>query len=132
MSGNVPIDTDKLMELAAQMGGQGSNEEARDMQEESLDAIDGMGMTQAEIEASMQEYQDTQSRSSPTLEALEQEEGSLLPQEATVCEECPNAVWFASKDELKCYCRVMFLVTWSSKDPQTIRLCDGQYIGQEE
>ena len=73
MSGNVPIDTDKLMELAAQMGGQGSNEEARDMQEESLDAIDGMGMTQAEIEASMQAYQDTQSRSSPTLEALEQE-----------------------------------------------------------
>lgn len=58
----------------------------------------------------------------PTLTALEK---SRRPQAATVCEGCPNSVWFTSPVELRCYCRVMYLITWSSKEPQQLTACDG-------
>ncbi len=29
-----------------------------------------------------------------------------------------NSVWFSSPTEVKCYCRVMFLVSWSTKEPK--------------
>ena len=65
---------------------------------------------------------------SPTLDALD---ASRRPQARTVCETCPNSVWFASPAEVKCYCRVMFLVTWSSKAPQQITHCDGTFLGSD-
>ena len=65
---------------------------------------------------------------SPTLEALE---AIRRPQPGTACESCRNSVWFASKVELKCYCRVMYLVTWSSNQPQQISACDGMFLGGE-
>lgn len=66
---------------------------------------------------------------SPTLDALDE---SRRPKVRTVCERCPNSVWFASPAELKCYCRVMFLVTWSSKEPNQLTHCDGEFLGQDE
>src|SRR5574338_1436531 len=66
---------------------------------------------------------------SPTLGALD---ASRRPKASTVCEECPNSVWFASPAEVQCYCRVMFLVTWSSKAPNQITHCDGAFLGQGE
>ena len=66
---------------------------------------------------------------SPVLQRLEP---SHLPTEFTVCETCPNSVWFASKDRLRCYCRVMFLVTWDNQQPQTLTECDGLEIGQPQ
>ena len=65
---------------------------------------------------------------SPTLDALAE---SRRPKVKTACEDCPNSVWFASPAEVKCYCRVMFLTTWSSKEPNQITHCDGQFLGQE-
>ncbi|GIU52527.1 hypothetical protein TUM4438_45490 [Shewanella sairae] len=66
---------------------------------------------------------------SPTLEALEV---SRRPQGVTVCETCPNSVWQASKDKVQCYCRVMYLVTWDSNDPETLLThCDGEFLGQD-
>ena len=61
----------------------------------------------------------------PTLAGLDKRR---RPQAATVCEGCPNSVWFASQVELRCYCRVMYLVTWSSKEPQQLTSCDGAYL----
>ena len=60
------------------------------------------------------------------------EEENRRPKASTVCEHCPNSVWFASPAEVKCYCRVMFLVTWSSKEPNQITHCDGEFLGQEQ
>lgn len=65
---------------------------------------------------------------SPTLVALVD---ARRPQASTVCERCPNSIWFASPTEVKCYCRAMFLVTWSSKEPNQITHCDGVILGQE-
>lgn len=69
------------------------------------------------------------STESPTLAALAP---SRHPKEKTVCETCPNSVWFSSPKEVKCYCRVMFLVTWSSQAPHQLTHCDGLYLGQDE
>ncbi|HRK11121.1 MAG TPA: conjugal transfer protein TraH, partial [Thauera sp.] len=69
------------------------------------------------------------STGSPTLDALDE---SRRPKASTVCEHCPNSVWFASPAEVKCYCRVMFLVTWSSKEPNQITNCDGIFLGQDQ
>lgn len=66
---------------------------------------------------------------SPTLAELDE---SRRPKAKTVCEDCPNSVWFTSPAEVKCYCRVMFLVTWSSKEQNQITACDGIFLGQEE
>lgn len=66
---------------------------------------------------------------SPTLESLPKQRRPPL---ATVCETCPNSVWFSSPKEVKCYCRVMYLVVWSTKEPNQITGCDGLFIGQEE
>lgn len=71
----------------------------------------------------------TQGRqSSPTLEALDE---SRRPKARTACEHCPNSVWFSTPAEVKCYCRVMFLITWSNKEPSQFTNCDGIYLGQE-
>lgn len=75
-----------------------------------------------EMEAAM-------SSTSPTLQALEE---NRRPSQKTVCERCPHSVWFASPEEVKCYCRVMFLVSWSTKEPNQITNCDGEFLGQEE
>jgi hypothetical protein len=69
------------------------------------------------------------STGSPTLDALDE---YRRPKAYTVCERCPNSVWFASPAEVKCYCRVMFLVTWSSKEPSEITNCDGEFLGQAQ
>lgn len=66
---------------------------------------------------------------SPTLRDLD---ASRRPQQKTVCEQCPNSVWFASPEEVKCYCRVMFLTSWSTKQPNILINCDGIWLGQEE
>ena len=65
---------------------------------------------------------------SPTLHGLAE---SRRPKASTVCETCPNSVWFTSPVEVKCYCRVMFLVTWSTKEPHQLTACDGVFLGQE-
>jgi hypothetical protein len=62
------------------------------------------------------------------LEALPE---SRRPSEKTACETCRNSVWFSSKDLVQCYCRVMYLVTWTSRQPKAVQLCDGQYLGDE-
>ena len=76
-----------------------------------------------EMEAAMS------SITSPTLQALEE---NRRPSQKTVCERCPHSVWFASPKEVKCYCRVMFLVSWSTKEPNQIINCDGEFLGQED
>ena len=68
---------------------------------------------------------------SPTLDALDASRGLSPPKASTVCERCPNSMWFASRAEVKCYCRVMFLITWSSKEQNQITHCDGEFLSQD-
>ena len=81
---------------------------------DSMKEGDGMGSSDSSI--------------SPTLAALGVDR---RPKVVTVCETCPVSLWFASPVELKCYCRAMYLVVWSTKDPTQITHCDGQFLDQD-
>ena len=61
----------------------------------------------------------------PTLTALGP---SRLPKVSTVCETCPLSLWFASAKTLRCYCRLMFTVTWDSAAPLPLTHCDGPHL----
>ena len=50
----------------------------------------------------------------------------------TVCVGCPNSMWFGSEKAMKCFCRVMHVVTWSDEENVNISACDGLFIGGEE
>lgn len=66
---------------------------------------------------------------SPTLSKLD---ANRQPHDDLVCKYCPNSIWFNDAKEVTCYCRVMFLVSWSTKKPKQILECDGFFIGQEQ
>jgi hypothetical protein len=97
------------------------------MDEDLASALIGLEPPQAdELPAPNSEAaRETNSMESPTLRALE---ASRRPKQKTVCETCQNSVWFTTRQEVKCYCRVMFLVTWSNKEPTEFTGCDGLYI----
>ena len=56
----------------------------------------------------------------------------LWPKEDSVCLTCPNAIWFAQKEEASCYCLVMRIITCSTNAENPLRICDGTVYGQEE
>jgi hypothetical protein len=62
---------------------------------------------------------------SPTLSALDL---ARRPKVKTACETCPNSMWFSSPEEVKCYCRIMHLISWSAKEANLITMCDGQFL----
>ena len=56
----------------------------------------------------------------------------LWPKEDSACLTCPNALWYAQKEEANCYCLVMRIITCSTNAENTLRICDGIAYGQEE
>lgn len=65
---------------------------------------------------------------SPTLSALDEDR---RPRPEIACGLCPNSVWFATPSDLRCYCRVMFVQTWTAQKPGEIVSCDGMFLGQD-
>lgn len=65
---------------------------------------------------------------SRTLVALDE---ARRPRPEIACGTCPNSVWFATPNDLRCYCRVMFVQTWTAEKPGEIVSCDGMFLGQE-
>lgn len=65
---------------------------------------------------------------SPTLLAAGQDK---WPRSKIPCMNCPHAVWMQTGTDLKCYCRVMYRLSWSKGDQTEILACDGPMIGQE-
>ena len=63
---------------------------------------------------------------SETIKAVTED---LRPPEEIACTTCPNSMWFASKGEIQCYCRIMFVISYNSanrvKRPD-ILVCDGE------
>ena len=66
---------------------------------------------------------------SPTLEKILK---GRRPNPSTVCEVCPASMWFATPDEVKCYCKEMFLITWSTSEPGPMTSCDGMIRAMEK
>ena len=98
-------------------------------EEEQIDAaLAALDHPQAPDPSPLTWEHDVHAVASRTLAELEQ---GRRPKAKTVCETCPNSVWFTSPTEVQCYCRVMFLVTWSTKAPNPLTACDGVFLGQE-
>lgn len=107
-----------------------------DQTEVPMSEEDQLAAVMADLEQSVAEEppepefdEDQDKQISPVLEGLDP---SRRPCPGTVCESCPNSVWFASPKEVKCYCRVMFLIACSTKEPNMLEACDGVFLGQEE
>ncbi len=64
---------------------------------------------------------------SPVLRGLPAKD---LPKVA--CIECPHAIWQETGTDLRCYCRVMYLIAWSKAQPTEILACDGTSLGKDE
>jgi hypothetical protein len=66
---------------------------------------------------------------SPTVASLEPgRRPKLLP----ICASCPHSLWFASAEHLRCFCRLMHVVTWNSEEPSSpIAACDGILLSGE-
>jgi hypothetical protein len=54
------------------------------------------------------------------------------PKVSTVCEFCPASVWMASPKEVKCYCRIMHVISWISSEPNPLTDCDGLLIASQQ
>ena len=104
--------------------------EPMELTEDELTEDELVATAMAALETPLPEStQPADTPASPTLAALDE---SRRPKATTVCEACPNSVWFTSPVEVKCYCRVMFLVTWSNREPNQLTACDGIFLGQDE
>ena len=70
-----------------------------------------------------------QTHSSKTLASLE---ATRRPKKPTTCEHCHAAIWFSSPEELKCWCRLMSGIVWTTKEPTELTSCDGVEIAQQQ
>lgn len=87
------------------------------MEQELLDTMKLLEQQAEEVEPHQQQ--------SPTLAALDR---ARRPKIKTACETCPNSMWFSSPQEVKCYCKVMHLISWSAKEANLITICDGVFF----
>jgi hypothetical protein len=66
---------------------------------------------------------------SPTVAGLEP---GRRPRHLPICAACPHSLWFASADHLRCFCRLMHVMTWNSEEPSSpIAACDGILLSGE-
>ena len=53
------------------------------------------------------------------------------PEPSPICATCPHSLWFASTEHLRCFCRLMHVVTWNSEEPSSpIAACDGILVSE--
>jgi hypothetical protein len=59
---------------------------------------------------------------------------ALLPahRPSTVCATCPDSLWLKSATELRCYCRPMHLIVYSTAEPTELLDCDQLHRSTEE
>ena len=79
--------------------------------------------------AQAEEAEEKKPQKSPTLAKVDP---SRRPLPEVVCATCPSSRWFATPTDLQCYCKQMYVITWSTTKPGQITICDGQTLGQEE
>lgn len=61
--------------------------------------------------------------------ALLEESGLPKPKKHMICENCQSAMWFGSKNYLRCYCEKMHTITYDSTNMlDEISVCDGNEI----
>lgn len=65
---------------------------------------------------------------SPVLKMLDPQS---RPRPSPACETCPASLWFSLKDQLKCFCTRMHVLTWDTladDPPSPVLACDGRQL----
>lgn len=57
---------------------------------------------------------------------------SRRPAPEVACSRCPNSIWYATPTLVNCYCKQMYVVTWTSRTQEVILACDGQMQQTED
>lgn len=63
---------------------------------------------------------------SPVLKNLQAGQASNPPPESTACRSCPASLWMLSGHELRNFCRVLHVMTWSDEEETAPDQCDGR------
>lgn len=61
---------------------------------------------------------------SPVIQSLAPE---ARPSPSPACETCPMAMWYATKEALRCFCARTHGVVWTLEDPPIMK-CDGREL----
>ena len=61
---------------------------------------------------------------SPTLAALD---AKHWPDPSPACETCPASLWWATAEQLKCFCTRMHVIVWDQVEAPVLR-CDGREL----
>jgi len=61
---------------------------------------------------------------SPVIEGLAPE---ARPSPSPACETCPLAMWYATKEALRCFCGRTHGIVWTMEDPPILK-CDGREL----
>ena len=51
---------------------------------------------------------------------------------STVCNTCPQSLWFVSAVALRCYCQSMHVIVWSPTEPNALVDCDQMHLGSAQ
>ena len=95
----------------------------------TTDQTEGQDQTEQQMGGDVTEGGDAQPpHESPTVAALPP---SRRPPPGIACVTCPSSLWHLSGKEVQCYCRVMYLLTWTTSKPGNVTICDGPTLMEE-
>lgn len=63
---------------------------------------------------------------SPVLSSLQSGQVSNPPPESAACRTCPASLWLRNGLELRNFCRVLHVITWSDTEDLAPDQCDGR------
>ena len=91
-----------------------------------MDEMDEAALDEALAQemAGADETPDEEPYTSPVLERMDDR-----PQ--TVCAHCVHSMWSRSRYDLRCYCRAMYAIVWSNREPNNLLACDGHLLQQQ-
>lgn len=65
---------------------------------------------------------------SKTIDRRVEERNLIIDKDEVACATCPHALWFSpTVTDTRCFCQIMHSLTWTSKSPYRIELCDGHH-----
>ena len=100
-----------------------------ELNQENLDEMMALIEEQgSDLDMDLAEEEQAPEQSIKVSQVLEKLDKTRQPKEGVICRTCPHSMWFASPAEVKCYCRVMYLVSWSNNEPNEITVCDGPQL----
>lgn len=96
---------------------------------EALDTLSNM-LQNKSAEQLAEIHQEIDKEKNTASKALLEQSGLPKPKKHMICETCQSAMWFGSRNYLRCFCEKMHTITYDSTNMlDEISVCDGNEIG---